>query len=189
MSVACMIDLETLDTSPYCVILTIGAVRFNPNGNGVTDRLALRPTIEDQTEKYNRTISEDTLAWWSKQSNEARSEALSDDNRQSFVECMEALYKFCWNSDSVWSHGASFDIVVCETAMRQTLTDRAQPVPWPFYRIRDTRTLYEIAGLSLYDSKYRNKVSHRALDDAEHQALLVQEAYKKLTQLRTDAIK
>ena len=47
-----MLDMETLDTSPNCVILTIGAVRFDPKGNGVVERLELRPTIEEQTEKY-----------------------------------------------------------------------------------------------------------------------------------------
>ena len=39
-----MIDLETLDTSPYCVILTIGVVRFDPKGMGVVERLTLKPT-------------------------------------------------------------------------------------------------------------------------------------------------
>ena len=76
-----MIDLETLDTSPYCVILTIGVVRFDPYGNGVAERLELRPTIEEQTEKYNRVINDDTLRWWSEQSPEALEEAMSDRDR------------------------------------------------------------------------------------------------------------
>ena len=54
MSNDIMIDLETLDTSPYCVILTIGVVRFDPKGMGVVERLELRPTVEDQTEIHNR---------------------------------------------------------------------------------------------------------------------------------------
>ena len=58
-----MIDMETLDTSPYCVILTIGCVRFDPYGQGVVERLELRPTIEDQTEIYNRVINDDTVRW------------------------------------------------------------------------------------------------------------------------------
>ena len=47
-----MIDLETLDTTPNCVVLTIGAVIFDPKGMGVIEKLELRPTIEDQTEIY-----------------------------------------------------------------------------------------------------------------------------------------
>jgi hypothetical protein len=42
-----MIDIESLNTTPDCVILTIGAVRFDPRGQGVVERLELRPTIED----------------------------------------------------------------------------------------------------------------------------------------------
>ena len=41
-----MIDIESLDTGPDCVILTIGAVLFDPKGVGIIERLELRPTIE-----------------------------------------------------------------------------------------------------------------------------------------------
>lgn len=175
-----MIDLETLDTSPYCVILTIGVVLFDVYGNGITEKLELRPTIEDQTLTYNRVISDDTVKWWSTQNPTAIEEALSDHNRQSFKECMEILYKFCWNRRSIWSHGAPFDVVACETSMRQTLTEYPNPIPWPFYTVRDTRTLFDIAKVSLKDKKYNTKTTHKAVEDAEHQALVVQDAYKKL---------
>jgi hypothetical protein len=171
-----MIDLESLDTSPYCVILTIGAVRFDPKGNGVVERLELRPTIEEQTEIHNRIINEDTLRWWGEQSESAREEAFGDNDRKSFSECMDALYKFCWNRRAVWSNGAAFDVVACETAWRQL----GMRIPWPFYTVRDTRTLYEIAGVSLKDKKYGSRTTHKAVEDAEHQAIVVQDAYKKL---------
>lgn len=178
-----MIDLETLDTSPYCVILTIGAVRFDPKGSGVVEKLELKPTLEDQTEIYNRIINDDTLRWWSTQSKEAMEEALGDEGRESLKSCMEKLYKFCWNRRAVWSNGAAFDIVACETSMRQTLLEYPNPIPWPFYTVRDTRTLYEIAGVSLKDNKYGTKTTHKAVEDAEHQALVVQDGYKKLIKL------
>jgi hypothetical protein len=169
-----MIDMETLDTSPNCVILTIGAVRFDPKGNGVVERLELRPTIEEQTEKYDRIINEDTLRWWGEQSPEALEEAMGDGGRISFSESMEALYKFCWNRRCVWSNGASFDIVVAETAWRQL----GMRIPWPFYTVRDTRTLYEVAGVSLKDGGH--STTHKAVEDAERQAIVVQKAYHKL---------
>ena len=34
-----MIDIESLNTTPDCVILSIGAVRFDPKGNGIVERL------------------------------------------------------------------------------------------------------------------------------------------------------
>lgn len=175
-----MIDLETLDTSPHCVILTIGVVSFNPKGQGVIERLELRPTIEDQIEIHNRIISDDTICWWSKQNPKTLEETLGDNGRISFTECMEKLYKFGWNRRAVWSNGAGFDVVACETGMRQTLKNYPNPIPWPFYSVRDTRTLFEIAGVSLKDKKYSTKTTHRAVEDAEHQAIVVQDAYKKL---------
>jgi hypothetical protein len=91
---------------------------------------------------------------------------------------MEELYKFGWNRRAVWSNGASFDVVVAETAFRQVLSDRPNPIPWPFYTVRDTRTLYEVANVKLKDGGY--KTTHKAVEDAERQAIKVQEAYRKL---------
>ena len=173
-----MIDLETLDTTPYCVILTIGIVRFDPKGSGVAEKWTLRPTIEDQTDTYNRIINDDTIRWWSTQNPSAMEEAFSDEGRIPLHDCMEQLYDIGWNRRAVWSHGAPFDVVACETAMRQTLTDRPNPIPWPFYTVRDTRTLFEIAGVKLKDGGH--VTTHKAVEDAERQAIVVQEAYRKL---------
>jgi hypothetical protein len=172
-----MIDLETLHTTPDCVVLSIGAVRFDPRGQGVVEKLELFPTVEDQTEIYNRAISDDTIRWWSEQNPAALEEAFSERGRQSFSECMEILYKFCWNRRAVWSNGASFDCVVMEHAWRQ-VSDKPNPIPWPFWSIRDTRTLYDIAGVSLKDGGH--STSHKAVEDAERQAIVVQKAYMKL---------
>ena len=74
-----MIDLETLDTRPDCVVLSIGAVRFDPRGIGVVEKLELKPTVEDQTELYNRSINDATIAWWASQNPAALEEAFSED--------------------------------------------------------------------------------------------------------------
>jgi len=171
-----MIDLETLDTSPNCVILSIGAVSFNPKGMGIVEKLELRPTIEDQTELFNRTIDDETINWWAKQSPEAMEEAFNEEGRMTFEECLAVLYKFCWNRRAVWSNGAGFDIVAVETGYRQL----NMPIPWAYYDARDTRTLFDITGVSLKDKKYGTKTTHKAVEDAEHQAIVVQDAYRKL---------
>jgi hypothetical protein len=169
-----MIDIESLDTSPYCVILTIGAVRFDPKGTGVVEKLELRPTIDEQTEVYNRVINDDTIRWWGTQHPDALEEAMGDEGRIPFRDCMEQLYKFCWNRRAVWSNGAAFDCVAMETAWQQL----DMRIPWPFYTVRDTRTLYEIAGVKLKDGGH--VTTHKAVEDAERQAIVVQKAYKKL---------
>lgn len=171
-----MIDKETLDTAPSTVILTIGVVLFDPKGMGIIDKLELRPEIDEQTDVYGRTISDATMEWWAKQSPDAIEEAMGDRDRISYRECMEKLYKFCWNRDKVWSNGAGFDVVVAESAFREL----GMEIPWQFWNIRDCRTIYDLAGVSLKDSKYGTRTTHKAVEDAEHQAIVVQDAYKKL---------
>ena len=168
-----MIDCETLDTSPFCVLLTIGAVIFDPRGNGIMETLDLRPSIEDQLD-LGRIVNDDTVRWWSEQSAEAQHEALGDHDRIPFKEAMEKLYKFCWNRNSPWSHGAAFDIVAMETSWRSL----GMSEPWQFHKVRDTRTLFEITGVSLKDDGY--VTTHKASEDATRQAIIVQRAYKKL---------
>jgi hypothetical protein len=64
-----------------------------------------------------------------------------------------------------------------EHAWRQT-SDKPNPIPWPFWSVRDTRTLYDIAGVKLKDGGH--VTSHKAVEDAERQAIVVQQAYMKL---------
>jgi hypothetical protein len=46
------------------------------------------------------------------------------------------------------------------------------------YNVRDTRTLFDIAGVSLKDGNH--VTTHKAVEDAERQAIVVQSAYMKL---------
>lgn len=168
-----MIDLETMGITSTAVILTIGAVIFDPKGTSIQDRIELRPTMEDQ-EALGRTIDESTLKWWSNQNAAAQEEAFSDRDRIPFKEAMEKLHKFCWNRNNVWSHGAAFDVVLMETSWQSL---GMQP-PWLFHTVRDTRTLFDITGVSLKDGGY--VTTHRAVEDAARQAFIVQKAYQKL---------
>ena len=168
-----MLDCETIGIKSTAVILIIGAVKFDPKGTGIIDRLELRPTMEDQ-EALGRTVDEGTLQWWSTQSESAQEEAFSDRDRIPFKEAMEKLYKFCWNQNNVWSHGASFDVVLMETCWQSLGMNE----PWKFSTVRDTRTLFDITGVSLRDGGY--VTTHKAVEDAARQAFIVQKAYQKL---------
>ena len=168
-----MIDLETLDTSPFCVVLTIGAVIFDPKGDGIIDKIDLRPSIEEQL-AMGRIINDETVKWWGHQSEAAQHEALGDHDRIPFKEAMEKLHKFCWNRGKPWSHGAAFDVVAMETSW----TSLGMQAPWDFYKVRDTRTLFDVTGVNLKDGGY--VTTHKASEDAARQAFIVQKAYKIL---------
>lgn len=176
---ALMIDLETLSTDFNAVILSIGMAVFDPYTKDVFSSIEIKPTIEDQV-VLRRVIDDSTMAWWGKQSEEAISAAFTDQDRLSFKDAMEVAYHYSWNHDTIWANGAAFDIVVMETAFKQTLTDKTNPIPWPYYTVRDTRTAYEMAGVSLKSRIHKTKTTHNAVEDAIHQVAVLQEAFEKL---------
>ena len=170
-----MIDLETLATSTDAAILTIGAVRFDPFGDEISDpnceKFYVKVDLESCT-NLGLVINDDTVEWWSRQSQEAQDEAFSPDNRIDIVDAMHQLYRFCWGAKRVWSHGAAFDVVICEHIFKKI----QKAVPWSFWQVRCTRTLFDIG----IDPKRPPVLKHHALEDAWNQAVGVQNVYKKL---------
>ena len=166
-----MIDLETLATTPDAAILTIGSCKFDPTATDVHSTYYERIVLETQ-EDYGRVINEDTLAWWSQQDKQIQEDAFGEGtDRIDLRDAMKKLYTFGLGTTNVWSHGAIFDVVIIEDICRSF----QQAVTWKFWEVRDTRTLFDLAGVSV-----RIEGKHNALTDAVAQAQAVQESYKKL---------
>jgi exodeoxyribonuclease VIII len=170
-----MIDLETLATSPDAAILTIGAVKFDPFGDDVNDpkytKFYTRVDL-DSCDKIGLVTNDDTIDWWANQSKEAQDEAFGETDRVDIVDAMHQLYKFCWGAKRVWSHGATFDIVICEHIFRKI----GKAIPWSFWEVRDTRTLFDIG----INPNRPPVLKHHALEDAWNQAVGVQNVFKTL---------
>jgi hypothetical protein len=170
-----MIDLETLATSPNAAVLTIGAVKFDPfnieTDNPTCEKLYIRVDL-DSCDALGLDVSEDTLEWWSQQSKEAQEEAFSTEGRIEIREAFNQLYKFSWGAKRVWSHGASFDTVICENIFRKL----NKAVPWKFWEVRCTRTLFDIG----IDPQRPPVLKHHALEDAWNQAVGVQNVFQRL---------
>jgi hypothetical protein len=64
MTKALMIDMETMAVSPNATVLSLGAVHFNPYGNGYGDKLYFRISIDDQ-DALGREVDPNTIEWWS----------------------------------------------------------------------------------------------------------------------------
>lgn len=171
MSRHCMIDLETMSVTPDAVILTLGAVHFNPYGNGYGDKIYFRISIDDQ-DALGRQIDQSTLDWWAKQDPAIMEEAFSDQDRIPLKEAMDRFHKFAWGCDAFWSHGATFDLVMIENVLRQM----GRPLPWNYWALRDTRTLFDLG----FDPDMPTGEKHNALQDAIRQAVGVQNVYAKL---------
>jgi hypothetical protein len=170
-----MIDMETLDVLPTATILTIGAVRFDPFGDDVKDPAMDKFYVKvdiDSCDRLGCTVSQSTLDWWGNQSKEAQEEAFNPNDRIDIADAMTQLYKFCWGAKRVWSHGASFDVVICERLFREI----GKAVPWSFWEVRDTRTLFDIG----INPNRPPVLKHHALEDAWNQAVGVQNVFRTL---------
>lgn len=166
-----MVDLETLATSPDAAILTLGAVLFDPYSTRVYDKLYVRVNLESVTD-LGMKIDDSTVEWWSKQSAEAQEEAFGEGDRISIQEAIEKFHKFAWNCEAFWSHGSIFDINILDTYYRAL----KKAPPWNYWQVRDTRTLFDLG----YDPELPRTTAHKALDDANAQALGVQTVMRKI---------
>jgi hypothetical protein len=181
-----MIDLETLGVSTNSIILTLGAIAFDPRTGKHLNVLYERIDINSY-KPYDRKFEFDgeTLKWWTSQSQEARYEAFSGD-RKTVIEVFNLFSTWCQKvsnglSIKIWSHGATFDIPMTAYAMSVLNL----PIPWKFWHARDTRTLFDIAGIdfrTIGSVPVQGKLyeSHHALGDCAKQIEGVRQAFAKL---------
>jgi len=172
MAIHGMIDLETLGVLPDTVVMTLGAVKFDPYSDAEPhSELYLRLDVEEQTEAYSRSINDDTLAWWASQPQEIQDEAFGDHDRTSVDNFVQQLNRWCVGLDVLWCQGPTFDFVILEDFYRMV----GQPSPWAYWQIRDSRTLF-----SLMPKDPRKEIQtqlHNALADSYFQAKCVQKCY------------
>ena len=167
-----MLDLETLGTQPGCVILTLGAVKFNPyDTQEPGPGLYIRPDVDEQIAR-GREVQQDTLEWWTQQTDEVREEALGTEDRIPVEEMYRQLNRFLVGVDNIWAQGPVFDIAILENLYMQY----GWPTPWQFWQISDSRTLFKVHG----DPRKKGALSHNALADCVSQAEAVQKIYADL---------
>jgi hypothetical protein len=164
-----MIDIEGLATGPDTTILTIAAQTFDPLTRGYYDHhYYARVTLESQED---RRIEEGTLAWWATQPPAARDEAFNEQGRVPLQQALQELHRLCWRCNRIWMNGPTYDANILEHAYKSY----GMPLPWQYYKIRDTRTVY---GLCPDLAKY--PASHHALEDCRRQIDLLHDSLETL---------
>lgn len=173
MSYDIMLDLETLSTRPEAVILVIGAVKFNPfKRDDFGSTLYIKPDVDEQVE-MGRHIDDNTVAWWGKQPDEVREDAMGEEGRISIQETMKQLNRFLVGADNIWAQGPIFDIGILENLYREA----GCPPPWQHWRISDSRTVFKMHG----DPREVGRENfHNALADCVYQAQGIQQVYESL---------
>lgn len=165
----CMVDLETLDTTSWAVVRSIGACMFCRDG---VVRTFYQNVDPESCTALGMSTSEETLRWWAQQPEEARA-ALETDK----VSLKDALTKFkAWygkQSVPTWGNGSDFDNAILQSAFKCVGVE----CPWKFWDNRCMRT-----ARALVPSLPRTfeGVKHNALDDATHQARMLMEIDSQL---------
>jgi hypothetical protein len=180
-----MLDLETLATTPRAAVMQVGLAIFNPDGGYIdtTDDTAMQPVevnVDVQSCISNGgEVSGDTVRWWLLGTQATRASVAAQG-----VPINDALFaiKKAWSQYDckfVWAHGSVFDVPIVEYYARRL----GIPVPWMYWQIRDTRTLFDIAEC-LGWVKEKRPTAHTAAADAVAQAQDVQAAVAFIRELR-----
>ena len=179
-----MIDIETLSTQTNATILTIGAIRFNRKTNvGNYDDIKTSNKFycrinKTSCEKIKMHTDPETKKWWSMQSREAQYEVFyNEENRIDIDVALKKLYEFIKGCNIFWSHSPNFDYVILENAYKMLNME----IPWKFWQLRDTRTMYDIGNVNLKTIADKNcKVTHHSLNDCYNQIIALEIALKNI---------
>lgn len=167
------IDIETLGTKPGSVVLSIGVVGFEVN-KAPKELLNVRIDVLESL-FAGLKVDESTLAWWRKQSREAK-QALTMGTLVSSGGAINALNQvfedYATDNVRVWMKGPSFDGAHL-AAMADLLS---KELPWQYWSERCVRTICD--GVK-EPARGAGNVHHGALDDAMHQAKWVRKAIKQ----------
>lgn len=170
----CMLDLETLGTEPGCVILQIGGVAFDLKGGTGLHHFYTNVSIQSCL-NAGLHVKGSTVEFWLTQDEDARKGLLEPKP----ILLAYALGDFCrWFVDTgcryVWGHGATFDPPIFAEAWSRALPGG---LPWEFRDVRDTRTIYDVAGQLGWEPPRRTELKHIAVEDALYQVRCVQSAF------------
>lgn len=164
-----MIDLETLGTKPGCVVMSIGAVYFDPITGELGPEFYVVINSEDSLDRGLKAETQ-TMAWWSRQNEESAN--IIDESYFSKITLPEALNQFSrflreydWQKTKVWGNGSDFDNAILSACYSVV----GQIPPWEFWNNRCYRTMKNL--VPYIKIQQRSGIYHNALDDARTQAI------------------
>lgn len=164
-----MLDLETLGTKPGCIVLSIGATKFGPDGVGrsfYSGAISLRSSL-----MIGLSSDAETCLWWAKQSDEAKVilDQCRDQDSATVKDALNEFNAFLWWARSgtgplsIWGNGADFDLPILTEVYRKI----GASTPWDYRSSRCYRTLKSLVP----HVKMNNPIiPHHAQHDAEAQA-------------------
>ena len=159
-----ILDLETLDTKPSAIVLSIGAVLFNQFG--IQSEFYADLNFETQLSQ-KRTMSQSTLNWWMNQTTGRKFNFPTSPYQEQLTQFLTWLNPRV-NIDKdfkAWGNGSGFDLTIIESL----LVNAGLEIPWHYFQIRDLRTFREYVADGERIERDTEQ-THNALVDARNQA-------------------
>lgn len=174
-----MIDIETLSTHMNAVVVSIGALFFDPFTGEIGEKFYVELDLDEQPSRH---ISVDTFRFWVKQirSDTYKGEIFIDGEKAPVLHTLKLLQDFIrrnadGNLQAVWACDPDFDCAI----LSNLFAEYRREVPWAFYHPKSVRTVRMLA----YDANVdlpRDIVTHNALQDCVRQANEVITFYQAL---------
>lgn len=168
-----MIDIETLGNSPTSLILSIGAVEFDPNTTDIGEGFHCLVNIESAL-RAGLTVDASTICWWMTQSEEARKIFTRQNEALHLHSALQAFRQFILSKSGnpiVWANGSNFDFPILDNAFRKVEIES----PWPYYNVRDFRTIKAAIPKKIFEKlRMKPEIAHDAFHDALSQARTLQ---------------
>jgi DNA polymerase III epsilon subunit-like protein len=172
-----MIDIETLSTKNNALILTIGAIKFNKNKDSNEIEKFYYKIDRKSCELLFMHVDKETIKWWKEQpANLVHETFIDNKNRININDALIKLSNFIKDCNYIWANSPNFDCVILENAYNSCKLE----VPWKFWQLRDTRTVYDLGKIRLNDIVIENNNIHNALDDCYKQIIALKKSFENL---------
>ena len=191
-----MIDLETLGQYGNAIITSINAVQFDIN-TGETGKVFSQPVSIKDSVKSGLKIDPDTMIWWMRQNDEARTKFIEDDQKGKPL--YESLKDFSWwlkhlpaattrelidiDNVFVWGRCPRFDMGILSTHYHSF----GFHIPWNFRNELCVRT-YEFVYPAIKYRTIRDGIEHSGVDDAKYQIKYVVEVNKFISNAKNGVL-
>ena len=165
------IDIEALGPNSGAVVLSLGAVSFDPHGNYIGSQFPFHVNIDiTNSLQLGMHVDGDTIYWWLDRDTRSRN-ALAKPEPVLAETALEDLH--CWykmhHCVAAWSHRFDMELLGAYSARL------AIKLPWSHRQELCIRTRFEAAAKFGYmPEKVRDKDKHHPVYDATRQAKQIQ---------------
>lgn len=189
-----MVDTETLSTAVNAVVLSVGAVEFDPFTDSIEREFYRELRLDLQQYRH---ISARTVQWWVNQirDNSSSNIIAKPDADKSFpIDVVCELGEFInggvafsvgrvedYKDIAVWACDPDFDLAILSNLYEELRL----PAPWKFWETRSVRTVRMLNTITGTEVP-RGVATHNALEDCKRQAKEVSALLSVLHRLDTN---